>query len=66
MSRPVNTLKLIKTTKDRINVDYDISITDIIELKDSSVDTFNLICNAFVLGYAQGVKAQKKGCAYNG
>ena len=25
-----------------------------------------MICNAFVFGYAQGVKAQKKGRAYNG
>lgn len=66
MKKNSSNLDLIKTTKDKINADYDITITDIIELKDSSVDTFNLICNTFVLGYAQGVKAQKKGCAYNG
>lgn len=66
MARPVNTLKLIKNTKGKINRGYILSIDNIVELKSNSRDIYDLIYNTFIFGYAQGVKAQKKGCAYNG
>lgn len=65
MGRPVNALNLINITKGKINGNYDMDIGNIVDIKNSSKDTFDLICNAFVFGYAQGAKAQKKGCAYN-
>lgn len=65
MGRPVDALKLINITKGNINGNYDMSIGNVVDIKNGSKDTYDLICNAFVFGYAQGVKAQKKGCAYN-
>lgn len=65
MGRPVNALKIIENTRTKINQEYDMSIDNVIKIKNSSKDTFNLICNAFVFGYAQGAKAQKRGCAYH-
>ena len=66
MGRPVNSIKLINETKGKINSHYDACVNDILEIKNSTNNKFDMICNAFVFGYAQGVKAQKKGCAYNG
>lgn len=65
MARPVNALNLIKITKGNINSNYDMSIGNILDIKNGSKDTYDLICNAFVFGYAQGAKAQKKGCVFN-
>lgn len=66
MGRPVNALKLIEITKGNINSNYVMSIDNIFDIKNSSKDIYSIIYNAFVFGYAQGTKAQKKGCAYNG
>ena len=56
----LNTLKTIENTKGKINTHYDLTYDDI------SKGMFYIICNCFIFGYAQGVKAQKKGRAYNG
>ena len=66
MSRPVNELKTIKSTKGRINAQYDMSIENAINIKNSSKDIYDLIFDAFAFGYAQGAKAQKKGVAFHG
>lgn len=65
MGRPVNALKVIDETKGKINSDYDACFENIFNIKNISNNYFDMICNAFVFGYAQGVKAQKKGRAYN-
>lgn len=65
MGRPVNALNLIKITKGNINSNYVMSIDNVFDIENGSKDTYDLIYNAFVFGYAQGTKAQKKGRAYN-
>lgn len=66
MGRPIDTLKVIKTTRGKINWNYDVTITSMNDIKHNSKCIYDLINNAFVFGYAQGVKAQKKGRAFNG
>lgn len=66
MGRPVDALKLINEKKMKINAEYDMRLHNILEIKDNSNCLFSAINNAFVFGYVQGVKAQKKGRAYRG
>ncbi|WP_279153794.1 hypothetical protein [Thomasclavelia cocleata] len=66
MARPANVLNLIRNTKGTLNPNYTMKIVDAYDIKDNSNGCYDMIYNAFVFGYAQGVKAQKKGCAYNG
>lgn len=66
MGRPINTFKVINETKGKINCQYDACFDNVVAIKNNSNNYFDMICNAFVFGYAQGVKAQKKGRAYNG
>lgn len=65
VGRPVDALKVINNTMGRICPDYDLSMEQLNAIKNSHDQLFNIICNAFVFGYTQGVKAQKKGRAYN-
>ena len=65
MSRPVNALKLIKNTTNNINPNYDATVDNLIDMRNSSKGMFNLMYKSFIFGYAQGVKAQKKGRAFN-
>ena len=62
----LNTLKTIENTKGKINTHYDLTYDDIVKIEDISKGMIDIICNCFIFGYAQGVKAQKKGRAYNG
>ena len=66
MGRPVDVLKTIEKTKGRINSEYSMSIHDALNIKNSSKCTSEVAYNAFLFGYAQGVKAQKKGVAFHG
>lgn len=66
MARPVNALKIIEENKHKINDQYDLRLHDIINIKNNYKGVCEVISNAFVFGYAQGVKAQKKGRAFNG
>lgn len=61
----LNTVKTINNAKGRINSHYDLTYDDIVKIEDISKGMFDIICNCFIFGYAQGVKAQKKGCAYS-
>lgn len=58
----INTMKLIEEykTEGKINPRYDATVRSIDDIYKNSCDTFNLICNAFVFGYAQGTKAAGK------
>lgn len=65
MGRPINTLKQIETTKRKINWNYGVTIMNMNDIKHNSKCIYDLMYNAFLFGYAQGVKAQKKGRAFN-
>ena len=54
-----NTVKTINSYKGKINPRYELGSLDIQAIYKSSRNTYNMICDAFVLGYAQGVKATK-------
>lgn len=62
----LNTLKTIDKTRGKINPNYDMTMKDIITLYEKNISKVDAMLDSFVLGYAQGVKAQKKGRAYNG
>lgn len=61
----LDVLKLIAKTRNVINPCYDMRLRDINTIYYASASKVEAISNAFVLGYAQGVKAQKKGRAFN-
>lgn len=61
----INTLKTIENVKCRINPRYDLRFEDIDIIEKNSKGRFDKICKYFAFGYAQGVKAQKKGRAFN-
>lgn len=42
------------------------TMKDIRTLYEKNISKVDAMLDSFVLGYAQGVKAQKKGRAYNG
>lgn len=62
----LNTLKTIDKTRGKINPNYDMTMKDIRTLYEKKISKVDAMLDSFVLGYAQGVKAQKKGRAYNG
>ena len=62
----LNTLKTIDKTRGKINPNYDMTMEDIRTLYEKNISKVDAMLDSFVLGYAQGVKAQKKGRAYNG
>lgn len=55
-----NVEKIIAETRKRLNPRYDITAHDMICVKESSNDFFDLISNSFLLGYAHGMKAARK------
>lgn len=60
----LNTLNTIEKVKGKINPYYDLRPRDMVTIIENSNDNYDIMCMLFVLGYAQGVKAQKKGKAY--
>lgn len=65
MSRIVDIEHTIKNAQKEINPLYNMRASDIVEISNYSDCGTMAIINAFIFGYAQGVKAQKKGCAYS-
>lgn len=61
----LNTLKTIDNTRGKINPNYDMTMKDIRTLYEKNISKVDAMLDSFVLGYVQGVKAQKKGRAYN-
>jgi hypothetical protein len=53
----LNTMKTIKGIIGKINERYDMTYDDIEVIRSNSQDDWDLICNGFRLGYAQGIKA---------
>lgn len=54
-----NALKTIERTRDKINPRYDMTIHHIQVLLSESSTAYELACNSFCFGYAQGIKAEK-------
>lgn len=66
MGRPVDALKAVNNARNKINPEYGLSIKNAIDIKKSGQDDWlETINNAFIFGYVQGAKAQKKGRAYH-
>ena len=55
----MNVMKNIQEMKGKINPNYDMSIENIQTLVNNSDKGFDLVSNAFIFGYIQGMKAQK-------
>ena len=55
----LNVIKTIEGTKGKINSKYDMAYNDIEVIQKNCNGVFDMICNSFMLGYAQGVKATK-------
>lgn len=55
----LDVMKTISTNKGKINIRYDLDVLSFNEILDNSMDSWDLIYNSFVLGYAQGMKAIK-------
>ncbi len=62
----IKTFNSIEKVKGKINPLYDISWDSINDILQDTTDKYEIICNAFLFGYSQGAKAQKRGRAYNG
>ena len=55
----INALKTIERTRNKINPRYDMTIHHIQVLLSESSTAYELACNSFIFGYAQGIKAVK-------
>ena len=62
----LNIERTINETKGKINQYYDLRIDDIKTIMNISKDQYDLIANAFCLGYAQGLKLGRKETLING
>ena len=58
----INTMKTIELWKreNAINPNYDLRLHSIEEIYKSSKNVVEMIISAFIFGYAQGTKAEKK------
>ena len=65
MSRIVDIEHTIKNAQKEINPLYNMRASDITNILNNSNGQVEAVIDTFTLGYVQGVKAQKKGCAYS-
>lgn len=59
MAEVKNAMALVEQGKKQLNPLYTMTFDNIHEIKDSSEDNFDLLCNGFYFGYMQGMKAAK-------
>jgi hypothetical protein len=59
MANVKNIMKVINTTRGKINPRYDITVEGISEIRNGGKDIVMSILDAFNFGYAQGAKATK-------
>lgn len=52
-----NTMEVIRKTMKYINPGYDLHVANVRDIKNESEDLYDIIHNAFILGYAQATKA---------
>lgn len=56
----LNTMKTIAEYRGKINPYYDMRLSTTYDIHRNSKDDFDIMSNAFIFGYAQGMKAAKK------
>ncbi len=59
MAKVKNTMKLVASSLKQINPNYDLHSENIKDIFESSNNVYDLICNGFIFGYMQGMKAVK-------
>ena len=59
MKKVTNTRVTIEKAMDAINDRYDLRVSDANDIREMSSGSFDMICNSFIFGYAQGFKAAK-------
>lgn len=59
MARVKDVMQLIGETRGTVDTRYDMCANHIVDIKNQSNDFYDLICNGFIFGYAQGMKAAK-------
>jgi hypothetical protein len=59
MSRVKSTMQLIQNTISKIDNRYDMCAGNVNDIYNASRDSYELICNGFRFGYAQGMKAAR-------
>ncbi|HBB28310.1 MAG TPA: hypothetical protein DC000_03500 [Clostridiales bacterium] len=57
MARVTNVMKKIKNAE--VNTYYDLCLDNINEIIDNSPGAISAVCNGFLFGYLQGIKAEK-------
>lgn len=59
MARVKSAMQLIEETRGTIDTRYDMRVKHVADIKEQSNGFYDLICNGFIFGYAQGMKAAK-------
>ena len=59
MARVKNTMQLINKSIGKINLNYDLRISNVQDILEDSKDQYDLIFSSFRFGYMQGMKAAK-------
>lgn len=59
MGKVRNTMNVVENTKGKIDDNYSLYVSNIMQIEESSATVIDAIVNAFCFGYAQGQKATK-------
>lgn len=59
MGKVRNTMNVVENTKGKIDDNYSLYVSNIMQIEESSATVIDAIVNAFYFGYAQGQKATK-------
>ena len=59
MSGVRNTMRLVESALEQVDVRYDIRAENIKDIYAASNNPFDMICKGFMFGYMQGVKATR-------
>lgn len=55
-----NAVKIVESMRERVDNRFDASVLELNNLRETYHNEYDLICAAFVFGYAQGQKAERK------
>ncbi|WP_335997686.1 hypothetical protein [Fusobacterium polymorphum] len=55
-----NVEKVIKECENNLTTHYDMTTSQIENIRDNSNDIYEMMCKAFKFGFGQGMKCQKK------
>lgn len=59
MGKVRNTMNVVENTKGKIDDNYSLYVSNVMQIEESSATVIDAIVNAFYFGYAQGQKATK-------